>query len=184
MISLYQFDNANLDGDKEAVVVPAVPTLVNKLSANEANGIKNKLNEIINQGQKSFTNIAYLELRLKFKGVVGGVPNELPTLQVGDIVHGFADETTIWTNAIYEGGDINDRASYTPIYDPKPEPILFTALSTGVGQTFILPIGFKVGSVLKSKGELFIGTEWEQVDDILRIIINANTGNSIYVKPV
>jgi len=183
MISLYQFDNANLDGDKEAVIVPAVPSLINRLSANEANGIKDKINEIITVGQNSFTNIAYLELRLKFKGVVGGVPNELATLQVGDIVHGFADASTIWTNARYEGGDVNDRANYTPIYDPKPDPILFTAVSTGLGQTFILPLGFKVGSVLKSKGELFIGTEWAQVDDILTIIINANIGNSIYVKP-
>lgn len=183
MINLYAFDNANLDGDKEAVIVPAVPTLINKLSANETNNIKDKINEIITVGQNNFTNIAYLELRLKFKGVVGGVPNELATLQPGDIVHGFADASTIWTNARYEGGDITDRANYTPIYDPKPNPILFTALTTGVGQTFILPSGYRVGSVLKSKGELFIGTEWQQVDDILTIIINANTGNSIYVKP-
>lgn len=47
MIDLYQFDNANNDGDKEAVQVPNVPTLVNKLSANETNGIKDKLNEVI-----------------------------------------------------------------------------------------------------------------------------------------
>lgn len=183
MISLYQFDNANLGGNKEAVIVPAVPSLINKLSANEANGIKDKLNEIITVGQNNFTNIAYLELRLKFKGVVGGVPNELPTLQVGDIVHGFADATTIWANARYEGGDVTNRANYTPIYDPKPSPILFSALATGAGQTFILPTGFKVGSVLKSKGELFIGTEWSQTADVLTIIINANIGNSIYVKP-
>lgn len=183
MISLYQFDNANLGGNKEAVIVPAVPTLINKLSANETNNIKAKINEIITVGQNNFTNIAYLELRLKFKGVVGGVPNVLATLQPGDIVHGFADANTIWANARYEGGDVNNRANYTPIYDPKPAPLLFTALSTGLGQTFILPLGFKVGSVLKSKGELFIGTEWQQVDDILTIIINANTGNSIYVKP-
>jgi len=47
MIDLYQFDNANNDGDKEAVQVPNVPTLVNKLSANETNGIKDKLNELV-----------------------------------------------------------------------------------------------------------------------------------------
>lgn len=183
MISLYAFDNSNLDGNKEAVIVPAVPTLVNKLSANEANGIKDKLNEIITLGQNNFTNIAYLELRLKFKGVVGGVPNELPTLQVGDIVHGFADETTIWTNARYEGGDINDRASYTPLYDGKPDPILIVATATGTNQTFVLPNGFLVGSVLKSKGPLFKFTEWTQTADILTIIINVNTGNSIYIQP-
>lgn len=183
MILPYEFDNANLDGDKEAVIVPAVPTLINKLSANEANGIKDKLNEIIDVGQNNFTNIAYLELRLKFKGVVGGVPNSLSTLQPGDIVHGFADADTIWTNAIYEGGDITDRNNYTPIYDPKPAPEMFTAPITGAGQTFILPTGFKAGSVLKSRGELYIGTEWSQTDDILTIIVSANAGNSIYVKP-
>lgn len=183
MISLYAFDNANLDGDKEAVIVPAVPTLVNKLSANEANGIKDKLNEIITLGQNNFTNIAYLELRLKFKGVVGGVPNELPTLQVGDIVHGFADETTIWTNARYEGGDINDRASYTPLYDGKPDPVLIVATATGTNQTFELPNGFLVGSVLKSKGELYKGIEWSQTADIVTIIINVVTGNTLYFKP-
>ena len=47
MIALYNFDNANVAGDKEAVIVPNVPTLVNKLSANETNGIRDKINEII-----------------------------------------------------------------------------------------------------------------------------------------
>lgn len=65
----------------------------------------------------------------------------------------------------------------------KPEPILKTALTTGVGQTFELPIGFKAGSVLKSRGEIFKGSEWSQTSNILTIIINANTGNSIYIKP-
>lgn len=183
MISLYQFDNANLGGNKEAVIVPAVPSLINKLSANEANGIKDKLNEIISVGQNNFTNIAYLELRLKFKGVVGGVPNALATLQPGDIVHGFADATTIWTNAIYEGGDINDRASYTPLYDGKPDPVLIVATATGPNQTFILPNGFLVGSVLKSKGELYKGIEWTQTADTVTVIINVVAGNTLYFKP-
>lgn len=47
MIDEYQFDNANAEGDKEAVIVPNPPTLVNKLSANETNNIKDKLNEVI-----------------------------------------------------------------------------------------------------------------------------------------
>lgn len=179
MIALYQFDNANLDGDKEAVIVPNVPTLVNKLSANEANGIKDKLNEIINLANPTITPILFLELRLKFKGD----GNTLPTLQAGDIVHGFADVDTIWTNAIYNGGDINDRANYAPLYDGKPDPILIVATATGLGQTFILPLGYKIGSVLKSKGELYKGSEWTQTADVLTIIINVTTGNTIYIKP-
>ena len=183
MISLYAFDNANVQGDKEAVIVPNVPTLVNKLSANETNNIKGKINEIIGATNPVVSPIAYLELRLKFKGIVGGVPNTQPTLQAGDVVQGFKEGEEIWNNAIYNGGDINNRANYTPIYDPKPEPILISATATGTGQTFILPLGFKAGTVLKSKGELFKGTEWSQTADVLTIIVNVTTGNSIYIKP-
>lgn len=178
MIDYYDFDNANLAGDKEAVVIPNPPTLVNKLSANETNGIRDKINELVD-AVNPLTPIQFLELRLKFKGD----GNTAPELQTGDIVHGFADANTIWTNARYEGGDINDRANYTPLYDDKPDPVLFTALTTGPNQVFILPPGFKAGSVLKSKGELFKGTEWIQTDDALTVIVNSNTGNSIYVKP-
>jgi len=178
MITLYEFDNANVDGDKEAVIVPAVPTLVNKLSANETNGIKDKLNELV-EAVNPLTPIQFLELRLKFKGD----GNTLDTLQIGDIVHGFADATTIWNNAIYEGGDINNRDNYTPIFDPKPEPISFVAPTTGTNQVFILPAGFTAGSVLKSRGELYKGTEWTQSADALTIIVNTNLGNTIYVKP-
>ncbi len=183
MITPYAFDNANVDGDKEAVIVPNVPTLVNKLSANETNNIKEKLNEIIPIVNNGSSPVAYLELRLKLKGQVAGVPNELDTLQVGDIVHGFADASTVWTNAIYNGGDINDRASYTVLGDVKPNPIPFVAPTTGVNQTFLLPDGYVVGSVLKSKAELYRTTEWTQVGTTLTIIVNTNAGNTIYVKP-
>lgn len=183
MIALYQFDNANLVGDKEAVIVPAVPTFVNKLSANETNNIKDKLNEIIELSNPVLNPIAYLELRLKFKGIVGGVPNTLPTLQVGDVVHGFKENGFLWDDAYYLGGDVNDRENYTPIEVSKFEPEIFTAVSTGTMQNFILPVGFIAGSVLKSRGELYKGSEWTQTSDILTILINVNSGNTIYVKP-
>ena len=183
MIALYQFDNANTLGDKEAVIVPNVPTLVNKLSANETNNIRDKLNELIDLANPVLNPIAYLDLRLSLKGAVNGVANTLPTLQAGDRVHGFADANTVWQDAVYNGGDVNDRANYTPQTTTKPDPILRTAPITGLGQTFIIPVGFKVGTVLKSKGELFKGSEWSQTADVLTIIINANTGNSIYIKP-
>lgn len=178
MIAHYEFDNANLAGEKEPVIVPNVPTLVNKLSANETNNIRDKLNELVD-ATNPLTPIQFLELRLKFKGE----GNTASTLQIGDIVHGFADANTIWTNARYEGGDINNRANYTPIYDIPPDPVLFTAPSTGINQVFILPAGFKAGAVFKSKGLLFKGSEWTQADDALTIVVNTNTGNSIYVTP-
>lgn len=43
----YEFDAANPNGDKEAVIYPNIPTPINKLSANETNNIRDKLNEII-----------------------------------------------------------------------------------------------------------------------------------------
>jgi len=180
MITPYEFDNANLAGEKEAVIVPNIPTLINKLSANETNNIREKLNELVNV-VNPLGPIQYLELRLKFKGD----GNTLDTLEVGDIVHGFADATTIWTNARYDGGDINDRNNYTPIIEGggNYDPVSFTAAATGLNQVFILPMGFKAGSVLKSRGEIYKGSEWTQSGDALTILINTNTGNIIYVKP-
>jgi hypothetical protein len=183
MIALYEFDNANDGGDKEAVIVPNVPTLINKLSANETNNIKDKINELITVSYPYVSPVAYLELRLRFKGEVGGIPNTLPTLQVGDVVQGFKENGFLWDNAYYNGGDINDRNNYTPISPAKFEPQIFVASATGAGQTFILPVGFVAGSVLKSRGELYKGSEWSQTADVLTIIINVTTGNTIYVKP-
>jgi hypothetical protein len=178
MIAHYEFDNANALGEKEAVIVPNVPTLINKLSANETNNIREKLNELAD-AVNPFGPIQYLELRLKFKGT----GNTADTLQVGDIVHGFADADTIWNNAIYEGGDVNDRNNYTPLFDQAPEPISIAAPITGANQVFALPAGFTAGSVLKSRSELYKGTEWTQTGTNLTIITSVNAGNTIYIKP-
>lgn len=118
-ISHYEFDAANPAGDKEAVIYPNIPTPVNKLSANETNNIRDKINEIID--------------------------------------------------------------NLDPVLTPA-EPLLFTALSTGTGQTFP-GVTFKAGSVLKSRGELFKGTEWTQTGNTVTILVNANIGNTIYIKP-
>lgn len=111
MIDLYQFDNANAEGDKEAVVFPNQPTLINKLSANEANRIKDKLNEIIEAIPDGVadTVVAYPILALRFKGE----GNTLPTIQVGDRVQGMADSETLWLDATYNGGDVTNRSNYT-----------------------------------------------------------------------
>jgi len=119
MIDYYEFDNANVEGDKEAVIVPNTPTLINKLSANETNGIKDKINEIIDN--------------------------------------------------LETGGS-------------SPEPLLFIAAATGTGQTFT-GVTFKAGSVLKSKAELFKGTEWTQTGNSITILVNVNINNTIYIKP-
>jgi hypothetical protein len=179
MILHYEFDSANIDGNKEAVIVPNIPSLINKLSAHEANGFKDKLNELIDANNPVLLPIAFMELRLKFKGE----GNTLTTLQAGDVVHGFKESGFLWGNAYYNGGDILDRNNYTPIEPTRLEPILITATVTGINQQFILPVGFVASSVLKSRGEIYKGTEWIQVDDLLTIIINITIGNTIYIKP-
>lgn len=180
MIVEYDFDNANVNGDKEAVIVPNVPTLINKLSANEINGIRDKINEIIPIVNRS-SPTAYLDLDLIAKGSSGGVGNTAPTLEVGDIVRGFKEEGVYWAAAEYLGGDPTDRDNYLVQSTPYYEPVLFTAPATGLNQVFILPAGFIADSVYKSKGVLFKGTEWTQSDDALTILINTNINNSIYV---
>ena len=160
MIDLYVFDNANSSGDKEAVIVPAVPTLTNKLIASEINNLKDKVNEIIN--------VANL--------------NTLATLQVGDVVHGFKEAGVVWSEAFYLGGDITDRANYAPISPFTFEPVLINATVAGSNQTFTLDPGFTVASVLKSRGVLYKGTEWSQTGDVLTIIINLAVGNTLYIQ--
>lgn len=65
------------------------------------------------------------------------------------------------------------------------DPVLTTAVATGTNQQFTVPAGFVAKSVLKSKGELFKGTEWTQASPGAPVIIIANvtSGNSIYIKP-
>lgn len=182
MIALYNFDNANGAGDKEAVIVPNVPTRVNKLSANETNGIRDKINEIIPfvNGSKP---TPYLTLALIAKGEQGGVANTGAGLEVGDIVQGFKEIGVFWESAKYLGGDPTDRNNYELTTPVKFEPEIFIASATGINQIFILPQGFKASEVYKSRGLLYKGSEWAQSDDALTILINTTTGNTIYVTP-
>lgn len=180
MITLYNFDNANVEGDKEAVIIPNTPTLVNKLSANETNGIRDKINELIPLVNGS-SPTAYLALDLIAKGEQGGVANTGAGLEVGDIVRGFKEIGVFWEAAEYTGGDPTDRANYLPFIPNTMPPQTFTAASTGTGQQFILPVGFIAVNVFKSRGLLYMGSEWTQTDDILTISININIGNTVYV---
>ncbi len=176
MISLYEFDNANVDGDKEAVIVPNPPTLINKLSAHETNGIRDKINELVDFSNGGGAPVVYPDLRILFKAD----GNLLSTLQIGDIVHGFADAATVWTKARYNGGDATDRANYTPNYG-EILPVSIVADATGVNQVFTVP--FQVGSLLKSRGELYRGSEWTQTNDQVTVIVGVTAGNTLYFKP-
>ena len=67
----------------------------------------------VSGGGGSTAPIQYLTLRKK----ANGSTDINSPIQIGDIVEGFKDSTTYWTSAIYNGGDINDRANYTPIVE-------------------------------------------------------------------
>jgi hypothetical protein len=124
--------------------------------------------------------IPYYVLQFVAKG--SGNTENPNTEEPGDIFEGWKDATTYWPRARWNGGDRNDRNNYTPLCDPKPDPVLFYAPTTGSNQAFELPPDFKAGSVLKSRGELFKGSEWTQTDNILTVIVNTNLNNTIYVK--
>lgn len=96
--------------------------------------------------------IPFLELRIIAEGSQDGVPNVAKTFEPGNTVEGFKDANTYWESAMYEGGDPEERASYTPMVeviweeipdtpDPDPDPVpdanaplIITGDATGVTQ--------------------------------------------------
>ena len=177
-IEHYEFIDKKPDGTKERVLGTTI-YLYNKLSADETNAIRAKLNELVDAVNFEVVPL-YEAFSLKFKGEDN---IDMLTIEVGDVAHRYSTIDGIWENAVFNGGDPQDPASYTRIEATKPDPELFTAVATGANQTFELPSGFTAGSVLKSKGELYKGTEWTQIGATLTILINVNAGNTIYVKP-
>jgi hypothetical protein len=86
MIQPYEFDNANAEGDKEAVILPNIPSLINKLSANEINGIRDKLNEILTE-----TEIVPGEVLISGFFVETFGKTDLANLEDGDHFRGWYD---------------------------------------------------------------------------------------------
>lgn len=169
MIAHYEFDNANLDGDKEAVVVPNPPTLVNKLSANETNGIKDKLNEVVDL-VNTVGPTPFGSFRLELKGD----ENTLNTIQVGDRGR-FYDGNTYE----YTGGDTADPASYELIGSYSLPKIQFTA--DGTQTTFDLE------SLVPAKAVFWNGValndvDWSQASNILTLTFAPASGDII--KPI
>lgn len=172
----YEFIDGNVDGDKERVLGATVQ-LYNKLSADETNLIRDKINELVD-GFNLIAPPIFPIFALKFKG--DGNTNQL-LLEVGDIVHGFYDATTIWDNATYDGGDPTDKDNYTFISTaPNYEPMLFTA--TGSSNVFTLTSGMIAKNVFLDRGMRYKGTEWTQVGNDLTISgATLAAGRKIYV---
>lgn len=175
-IAHYEFIDKKPDGTKERQLGATVQ-LYNKLSAEETNNIRAKLNELVDAA--NFSPVPLYEVFvLKFKGEDN---IDMLNFEVGDVCSRYSTVDGIWENALFNGGDPQDPANYTRIFEPKPEPLLAVAPITGINQVFTVP--FQAGTVLKSKGELYKGTEWSQAGDQVTVIVNVNAGNTIYIKP-
>ena len=178
MISHYIFiDGKPTTGLKERVLGSTVQ-LYNKLSADETNNIKFKLDELADAMNAMGVPLFPL-FALKFKGS-GNLA--ATTLETGDIVHGFYAAGIIWDNAIYNGGDPLNKANYTRIVDTF-EPELF--ISAGDENTFTLAQpGMKVQNLYIDRGMRYKFTEWAQSGDEIEIIgAIIPAGKKIYVTP-
>lgn len=172
MITKYTFIDANPGGNKERKTTETTE-LYNKLSADEVNALRDKLDEIVDAVNVLAAPI-YPGYKLTYKAD-GNL--DVNTLEIGDRVGGFNND------AIYNGGDPTDPGNYT-IIDNSPdfEPELL--ISDGITNDFTLPAGFNVTSLLLDRGERYKGTEWDQTGTTLTIIgATLAAGRKIYIKP-
>lgn len=181
-IEHYEFIDKKPDGTKERVLGTTI-YLYNKLSADETNAIRTKLNELVDAANFSVVPL-YEVFGLKFKAE-GNI--DMLNIEVGDVAHRYSTIDGIWENAVFNGGDPQDPASYT-IISAVAEPVLF--ISDGLVNTFELPLGMRAGSLFIDRGMRYKITpdnptgEWEQDGTTITLsgaIIAA--GKKIYITP-
>lgn len=178
-IEHYEFiDSKPGSGGLKERLLGATIELYNKLSADETNNIRAKLNELVD-AVNTYTVPLFPDFSLKFKGEGN---TDVTTLEAGDIVHGFYASGIIWDNAIYNGGDPTNKANYTRIVDTF-EPELFT--STGASNIFTLSQpGMVVHNLYLDRGMRYKVTEWDQSGDEIEILgATLAAGRKIYVTP-
>jgi len=175
----YEFiDSKPGSGGLKERLLGATIQLYNKLSAEETNNIRAKLNELVDAINAVGVPLFPLFV-LKFKGEGNLNPT---TLEAGDIVHGFYASGVIWNNAQYNGGDPLDKANYTRIVD-NFEPELFIA--SGASNIFTLSQPtMKVNNLFLDRGMRYKLTEWDQIGDEIEILgATLAAGRKIYVTP-
>lgn len=160
MIAPYEFiDGKPGTGLKERVLGPTI-FLYNKLSADETNNIRAKLNELVEAANLS-TIPLYPDFALKFKADGN---TDLSIIETGDIVHGWFDDGILWQNARYNGGDPLLKASYTNLDEPQ----LF--ISDGSTNSFEVPAGFTANSLFIDRGMRYKTTEWGQIGTTITLV--------------
>ncbi len=193
MIDHYEFINSKpgSGGLKERLLGSTIE-LYNKLSAEETNNIRAKLNELVDQVNRLAPPL-FPVFALKFKGE-GNIDTE--ALEVGDIVHGFYSAGVIWDNAVYNGGDPSNKANYTNLGSGGEAPqildgIIGVTAGFAVGQqTFELPVGAKCVDVYLSHAKQYLTTDnnaalvnrWEQVGDDVIITKSPVLNNYLYIE--
>lgn len=182
MISYFEFIDKKPDGTKERVLGTTI-YLYNKLSADETNAIRAKLNELVDAANFSVVPL-YEVFALKFKGA-GNL--DMLNIEVGDIATRYSTTDGIWENAEFNGGDPQDPANYT-LLPSKPEPVLF--VTTGASNSFTLPTGMLAGSLFIDRGLKYKITadnptgEWEQVGaDVVVTGATLAAGRKVYITP-
>jgi hypothetical protein len=127
MIQDYQFIDGNSNGDKERKT-SSTTFLYNKLSAQETNNLRNKLNEVVG-GLNFVAPQIFPAFKLLYKA---NGNNDQLSIESGDTCGRFDGEY------IYNGGDKNDINSYTKI--PKAAQVLRERFQS-IGQDVTLPTG-------------------------------------------
>lgn len=175
MIENYEFIDKNPAGLKERQL-SGITELFNKLSAEETNNFRAKINEIIARVNISDVPL-YGVFSLKFKGEGN---TDLSVIEVGDIAHRYNVVTGIWDNAVFNGGGSpQDENNYTNIV-PAYEPQYFVA--TGSSNIFELPVGMRAQNLFIDRGPRYKGLEWEQVGnevEVLGTVLAA--GRKVYI---
>lgn len=180
MIQPYEFIDKKPDGTKGRVLGTTI-YLYNKLSADETNNIRAKLNELVDAANFSVIPL-YEVFALKFKGA-GNL--DMLNIEVGDIATRYSTIDGLWENAEFNGGDPQNPANYTLIV-PSFEPVLF--ISNGLTNSFELPLGMRAQSLHIDRGMRYKVTtdnpagEWDQSGttiEIMGAILAA--GKKIYI---
>jgi len=180
MIQQYEFIDKKPDGYKERVLGATI-FLYNKLSAEETNNFKDKINELVDAANFSLVPL-YEVFALKFKGEGN---EDMLNIEAGDIAHRYSTVDGTWENARFNGGDSQDPNDYTPL-SGSFEPILL--ISDGITNDFELPPGAIAKNLFVDRGLKYKITddyptgEWEQ--DGTTITIAGTTlaaGRKIYI---
>lgn len=114
-------------------------------------------------GSGSNSPIPFGELRLIARGSQNGIANTGP-LKPGDFVEGMKDARFKWKSARYNGGDITNRANYTPLVEIDLE---------NDTEVIIPPVVVEPGVIVLPTTDFYFESFWEAADTVHEPYINS-----------